>query len=424
MQYKKTTLKNGVKLITVPTKDHPSVTVMVLVETGSNYESKAENGLSHFLEHMMFKGTEKRPSSMAIARELDSLGAQNNAFTSNEMTGYWAKAERKHFAKIFEIIADLYLNPVLPAPELEKERGVILQEISMYEDLPQHKVWDVFGELLYGDVPAGRTILGPAKNIKKFKRGDFLRYRRTHYVAEKTIVVVVGDVNENEVEALAEKEFAPIKKSSRKGKPKVSSKQKSPQIKIFRKKTDQTHLVLGFRTFSANDTRRAALAVLVGVLGRGMSSRLFQKLREELGICYYVRAGDDEFTDHGYVAVSSGLDNKRIEIGLEAIVKELRRLKEETISPEELAKSKDYIIGNMYMGLETTDALAGFYADQEITKEGKVSLPKEIEEEIRKVTAEEIQSLAKELFVEKNANLAIVGQPKSESRLRKLLVLS
>ncbi|MHB1330900.1 MAG: M16 family metallopeptidase, partial [Minisyncoccota bacterium] len=190
MKYKKTTLQNGLRIIHVPSKGNPSVTVMALVETGSNYEEKSQNGLSHFLEHMMFKGTTRRPTSLDISRELDSLGAQSNAFTSNEMTGYYAKAEKKHFKELLDIISDLYLNPTLPPAELEKERGVILQEISMYEDLPQHKVWDVFGELVYGDSPAGRTILGPSLNIKKFKRDDFQDYRKVHYVAKKTIIVI------------------------------------------------------------------------------------------------------------------------------------------------------------------------------------------------------------------------------------------
>lgn len=170
MKYKKTVLPNGLRIITIPTHENPAVTVMVLVETGSNYESKQENGLSHFLEHMMFKGTTRRPTSLDISRELDGLGAQSNAFTSNEMTGYFAKAERKHLPKLLDIISDMYLNPTLPLAELEKERGVILQEIAMYEDLPQSKVWDIFSTLVYGETPAGRTILGPAENIKRFKR--------------------------------------------------------------------------------------------------------------------------------------------------------------------------------------------------------------------------------------------------------------
>src|SRR3989304_572113 len=195
MNFKKTTLSNGLRIITVPVKNNPAVTVLVMVETGSNYETKTENGLSHFLEHMCFKGTTKRPKVADIAKELDGLGAQNNAFTSHEFTAYYANAAKQYFSKLLEIVSDLYLNPTLPVDDIEKERGVILEEISMYEDLPQRKVGYVLAELMYGDVPAGRSTLGPRENIKKFRRQDFVDYRNKHYVASKTIIIVAGGVS-------------------------------------------------------------------------------------------------------------------------------------------------------------------------------------------------------------------------------------
>lgn len=422
MKYKKRTLKNGLRVITIPTKGNPSVTAMVLVETGSNYETKAQNGLSHFLEHMVFKGTKNRPTSKAIMEELDGLGALSNAFTSNEVTGYWAKAEKKHFKKIFEIVSDIYQNPTLPAEELEKERGVILQEISMYEDLPQRKVWNVFSELMYGDIPAGRTILGPAKNIKSFTRKDFEDYRKAHYVAKKTIVVVSGDVSESTVLSEAKKHFSQAPDRKKISKDPVKEFQKSPRVQFHSKDTDQSHLILGFRTFGAKDKRRAALAVLSGILGQGMSSRLFQKMREELGICYYVRSGTDQFTDHGYLALSSGVDNERVEVAVKALVEECKKLKKELVSPAELKKAQDYILGNLYMGLETTDSLAEFYLEQEVVNK-KLLTPQEVEKEISKVKPSDIQKLAKEIFVADRANLAFVGRYKDSARLKKLLVL-
>lgn len=422
MQYKKITLPNGLRIIHVPVKGNPSVTVMALVETGSNYESKEENGLSHFLEHMMFKGTFKRPKSSDITRELDGLGAQSNAFTGNEMTGYYAKAEKKNFKKLLEIIADLYLNPTLPKEDLEKERGVILQEISMYEDLPQRKVWNVFAELLYGDTPAGRTILGPVKNIKKFKREDFESYRAKHYTAKKTLVVVAGDVSESELVKEVTKQFKDIKDAKRLGKDKVASAQTEPKLSVFKKKTDQTHLILGFKTKPKSEKERAVLGILSGVLGRGMSSRLFERLREKMGACYYVRASDNEHTDHGYFAISTGVDGKRVEEVVKALLEECKKLTLELVSEAELNKVKDYVSGNMYMGLETTDALVEFYAEQEIIR-GSLYEPKHFEESLRKVSSKDVLTVARSLFKIEKLNLAIVGDIENPSRLRKLLVL-
>ncbi len=422
MQYKKITLPNGLRIIHVPVKGNPSVTVMALVETGSNYESKEENGLSHFLEHMMFKGTKKRPTSMDINKELDGLGAQSNAFTGNEVTGYWAKAEKKHFKKLLEIISDLYINPTLPAKELEKERGVILQEISMYEDQPQMKVWEVFSELMYGDTPAGRSIAGTPNNIKKFKREDFEEYRNRHYTAKKTIVVVAGDIKESLVLDDAKKYFKGIKDAKKVGKDKVSSEQSSPKMKIFKKKTDQTHLVLGFKLKTKSDKERLSLKLLAGVLGKGMSSRLFQKMREELGICYYVSAGRGEFTDHGYFTVSTGVDPKRVDEALKAIIEECHKLKTDLVTVEELNKTKDYLIGSMYLSLETTDALADYYVEQEIVR-GEMRDPKSLESSIRSITPKDLITISKKVFVKEKMNLAVVGEGMDLPRLKKLLVL-
>lgn len=199
MNYHKTILKNGLRVITVPMEKSPTVTVFVLVEAGSEYEEKEENGLSHFLEHMCFKGTKRRPNCSDLSQELDEIGAVYNAFTSNEYTGYYAKAQFDQVDKILDIVSDMYLNPILPQAEIEKERGVIIEEINMYEDLPQRKVQNVLSDLVYGDQPAGRTILGPKENINKFNREDFLNYRAKHYVAEATTLIVAGNFSETKI---------------------------------------------------------------------------------------------------------------------------------------------------------------------------------------------------------------------------------
>ncbi len=420
MKFRKTRLSNGLRVITVPVKDNPSVMVMVMVETGSNYETKGENGLSHFLEHMCFKGTTTRPKANLIAKELDALGAQNNAFTSNEFTGYYARASKKHFSKLFEIISDLYLNPTLPSDELEKEKGVILQEISMYEDQPKRKVGDVLSKLLYGETPAGRTILGPRENIKKFRRQDFLNYRKKHYVASSTIVIVAGDIDEKRVISETKKYFSDLSQSKKVSKPKVKENQKTPQLGVFFKKTDQTHMILAFRTYKANDKRIPALKVLAGVLGKGMSSRLFNKLREEMGACYYIGAGNDQYTDHGVFAIATGINVSRTHEVIKAILDECKKLTKTPVSKEELDKVKEHRIGNLYMGLETTDAIAEFYASQEIIQ-GNMKKPEELEKQIRAVTAEDVLMVAKDIFKDRNLNLAIVGNVSNSKSIKKVL---
>ncbi len=420
MKFKKTTLPNGLRVITVPVKESPAVMVMVAVETGSNYENKPENGLSHFLEHMCFKGTVRRPSSSSIALELDGLGAENNAFTANEFTTYWARAAKKHLPNLIDIVSDLYLNPTLPDKDIEIERGVILQEISMYKDLPQIKVGWVLDRLLYGDTSAGKPIIGLPENIKKFTRKNFVNYRDKHYVAGKTIVVVAGDINERRVLETIRKSFKGITSGKRVGKKPMRPRQSRPAMLIERKKTNQAHMVLALHAFPAKDRRIPALEVLSEILGQGMSSRLFRRLRDEMGACYYVRAHVDQYTDHGIFAISTGISSSRTLEVLRALIEECRKITEIPVSGEELAKAKEHSIGHLYLGLETTDSLGRFYGEQEIVY-GKLDNPQELERKIRKVTSKDVMKVAKDIFRDDRLNLAIVGGIANQKTIKKAL---
>lgn len=408
MQYARTTLKNGLRVITVPMKDNPTVTVLVLVETGSKYESKKKNGISHFLEHMCFKGTEMRPSAYVISSELDALGSQYNAFTGQEYTGYYAKSDAKHFKQVFDIVSDIYLNSTFPEAEMEKEKGVIVEEINMYEDMPHRHVHDLFAEVLYGDQPAGWNIAGTRENVRGMTREDFVVYKREHYVPKATTVIVAGKVKEKDVAREIARVFGSLK--SAKKFPKVATKdaQQKPAALIQYKKTDQTHFVLGVRSFDAYDKRNVVLAVLSVILGGGMSSRLFIKLREELGVAYYVRASNDASTDHGAFQISAGVSNDRVQEVIAEILKECAKLKTELIPKVELDKAKEYIAGNMKLELESSDAWANFYGGQEVMRK-KIKSPEEVEARIRKVTAKDVQAVAKEIFVDMHLNLALIG---------------
>lgn len=419
MKHKRTVLKNGLRLITVPMKDNATVTAMIMVEAGSRYETSEINGISHFLEHMCFKGTNKRSCS-GLAFELDKIGASYNAFTGDEYTGYYAKSHYKHLSKILDVLSDIYINSNIPEEELEKERGVILEEINMYEDLPQRKVHHVYEELVYGDHPLGRTIAGPKKNIKSLQRKDFLDYRDKHYFADATTVVIAGNIDEKEAKKLVEKSFAGMKSSKIIKPEKLIENQKKPAVKLEHKRTDQSHMILGFRTFNNRHKDKVVLGVLSAVLSGGMSSRLFSKMRDELGICYYVRSGNSFSYDHGHFMVRSGVGNGRLEEAVENILKILSRLKTEKVDKTELDKVKNLMTGRLAMSMETSDDNAEFYADQELYHLG-IKDPQQIVKEIKAVTPEQIQRVAKKIFVKNNLNLAVIGPNKDEKKLQKLL---
>lgn len=421
MKYTKTVLPNGLRIITVPMKDTQTAIAMVLVEAGSHYEDKDINGLSHFLEHMCFKGTATRTGA-EIQYHLDSIGAESNAFTSFEFTGYYAKAHYKKISNVLDIVSDIYLNSTFPEKGIEPERGVIIEEINMYEDLPQRKVDEIWLNLLFPNQPAGMKIIGPKENIKRFTQKDFADYHKKHYIAPKTVVVVAGNIEKAEVIKDIKKLFANIPTGKKINKQKTIDSQKKPRVAIHYKKTDQTHLICGFRSFDMYDKRNAILRVAATVLGKGFSSRLFAKMRDELGMCYYTRADADALTDHGYFTVSAGVTNTRAEEAVAVIIDEFKKLRDEKVPEKELKKAKDFSLGQIALNLESSDEIADFYGFQELLKE-EIKNPQEYMKKIKAVTAEDIQKVMKEVIKEDRLNLAIVGPFKDEEKFKKLLVI-
>ncbi len=416
----KKTFKNGLRVVAIPMKDNPTVTVLVLVGTGSDYEDKKVNGISHFLEHMCFKGTVKRPTAQIISHELDALGCQYNAFTGHEMTGYYAKADAKKFKDIFDIVSDIYLNSTFPETEIEKEKGVIVEEINMYEDMPQQHVQDMWNEVLYGDQPAGWNIAGPKENVRKMKRDDFIKYKKSHYVAEGTVIIVSGNITTAEVDREVKKYFGDIHSGKKSKKIKTKEKQQKPSILLKYKKTDQTHFVLGVRTFNLFHKDNSVLSVLGAILGAGLSSRLFIRLREEMGVAYYVQAYNSASLDYGSFQISAGVNNARLLEVIKEILKECTRLKKELVSEKELSKVKSYLTGNMKLSLESTDEIASFYGSQELMKKELKSIDEKTRK-IEKVTAKDIQRIANKIFINKNINLALIGPTKDKEKLSKIL---
>jgi predicted Zn-dependent peptidase len=409
MQFHKHILENGLRLITVPMKDNPTVTVLVLVEAGSEYETKEINGLSHFLEHMCFKGTVKRPKALDISRELDGIGATYNAFTAQEYTGYYAKSDKRHFEKILDVVSDIYLNSVFESAEIEKEKGVIVEEINMYQDLPQKQVQENFQTLLYGDQSAGWPIAGTKEGVRSFNRDHFVAYKNKHYSASKTTVVVSGNIDEEIVSKRISEVFGSMNQSGSEGKEKTIDIQNAPVASIEYKKTDQTHMVLGVRTYPLIEREKnRVLSVLAALLGGGMSSRLFQKLREEMGATYYINAGNNAFSDHGFFDISAGVDVNRLPEVVSVLLGEMKRLKDAIVPNEELQRTKDYLTGQMYLGLEASDSIADYFGFQELFKR-EIVTPDEYAKEIQKVSGEAIQKMANDIFVTQHVNLAVIG---------------
>jgi predicted Zn-dependent peptidase len=414
------TLPSGLRFLSIPMKDQRTVTVLVLVETGSKYETKEKNGISHFLEHMCFKGTTKRPSAMHITRELDGLGAEYNAFTGHEYTGYYAKVAAKHLPHALDVVADLYVDPLLNIEDIEREKGVIADEINMRADRLPTRVSELFMETLYGDQPAGWPIAGPKETIHTFTRENFVAYRSAQYVPQATTVVIAGSFDPVRAEKLVREKFAQVTEGKKGVKKKTVDRQSDPKAVVSFKESDQTHLVVGVRTFDLFHKSRATLNVLASVLGGGMSSRLFHRLREEMGVGYYVQAGNDTFTDHGFLAASTGVDNSRVNEVIRAILEEFARMKTELVSDEELNRVKEYIAGRMVLGLESSDELAEYYGFQEALRR-ETKTPEEILKEIRAVTPADLRALARKIFVPAHLNLALVGPYKDSTEFQKVL---
>jgi predicted Zn-dependent peptidase len=421
MKYKKTVLPNGMRILTIPLSESQSAIGMVLVETGSDFESKELNGLSHFLEHMCFKGTTHRTGN-EIKLEIDGMGAASNAFTSNEFTGYYAKASKDKIHKIIDFVSDIYLNPIFPQKDIDIERGVIIEEINMYEDIPQHVVSNIWQQLLYPNTSAGQQIIGPKENILKFNQKDFSAYHKLHYTPAKTVFVVAGNIDEKKIITQLKNIFAPVVQGKIAKRPKTKFVQAKPQLSIQYKKSDQSHLIVGFRSFDQYNEKNYPLKLASIILGKGFSSRLFTKMRDELGLCYYVSASIDSYTDRGAFYVRSGVTNVRVHEAVEVLMLEFKKLRDETIEEKELQKAKDFLLGNFAIGLETSEDVADYFGFQELLKE-KILYPKDYVKKIKAVTVEDIQKVLKEIVKEKNLNLALIGpfESKDSESFSKLL---
>ncbi|MDP3645548.1 MAG: pitrilysin family protein [bacterium] len=421
MQYKLHTLKNGLRIVLAPMPGTATVTVVVMTGTGSRYENAHENGLAHFLEHMFFKGTKKRTNARAISEELDAIGSVYNAFTAKDRTAYYAKVSSPYLDTALDVITDIFLNSTLPSKEIAKERGAIIQEIDMYEDMPMHTIDNVFDALIFSaEHPLGRTILGPKENIRTFSRTDFTEYLQRNYTPSNTVVCVAGAFSEKKVFAKITREFGRLKKADAPGLMPFVGVQNTPRIAIKEKKTDQTQLMLGVPAYPYLHKDEYALGVLTTILGGGMSSRLFMEVREKRGLAYSVHASTEKYPDTGYFVVQAGVEHGKLQKTVETILAEFRKIKRVRVSKEELEKAKSYIKGTMTLSLETSDRVAQ-NATTSMLELGRVRPLEENIKGIDKVTAIDIQRVASDILKTSKLNLAIIGPHAEKEKLLKLL---
>lgn len=399
----------------------PSATIAVWVRTGSRFEAKRVNGISHFLEHMVFKGSRKFPSAKEIFELVDSLGAENNAGTSKEWTNFYIKARVGVMDIAYDLLSDVVLRPLLDAKELERERGVILEEIAMIEDTPLNKIGDVFENLVFDGTPLGLDIIGTREIIKSLSRDDFVAYRSRHYFPKNMLLTVAGGVDYKTVLSLSKKYFSGFKAERKPGKVNGTYKQVKPKALLKYKKTDQAHIIIGYLGNKMGQKDRYAEALLSVILGSGASSRLFTEVREKRGLAYAVRTSSDHYMDTGSLATYAGVPIKKAEEAISVILSEYEKIKKVgSIDKAELKKAKEFIKGHLALSLEDTNDVNGFFGLEQLFL-GKVRTPDEVFAEVDKVKNEEIVAVAKNLFKKEHLNLAIIGPYKDQARFEKLL---
>lgn len=413
-------LKSGLTLITIPMDHLDSVTSLVAVGAGSRYETRKINGISHFLEHMFFKGSKKYPTAEIIANLVDGIGAINNAATSKEWTYYWIKSAAKHVELSTDILSSMLKDSLLDKVEIEREKGVIIEELRMYRDNPTRYIWDLYEQLQFGDQPLGWDIGGDEKTILGVSQPDFVKYVDSLYSPENMVLVFAGKFPKD-IDVLAEKYFSDLPKRSQFIAPGyVKQKQSKPRVNAFYKKTDQANLVLGVEGYDRNDDKKYAARVLSTILGEGMSSRLFIQVRERRGLAYHVSSDHETYKDTGMFVAYSGLKLEKVYEGLEVIKSEMEAVTSAGVTSDELKKAKEMIRGRIALRSESTNFMAEHWGTQFILDRELQSFDDYLKK-IDAITESDVKAVAQELFKTERYNLQVIGPFKSTAKFEKII---
>ena len=417
--HQKTVLDNGLRVVSTTMPHTHSVSISYLVGTGSRYETEEQAGISHFIEHLLFKGNTRRPTSKDISATIEGVGGGLNGGTDKESTVYWARVARPNFLLALEVLTDMLLHSLFDPQELERERGVIIEEINMTKDVPAQQVHLLTDEILWPDHPLGRDIAGSKETMTTINREMMLDYVKSMYLPENTVVAIAGDIQHEEaVDAVDKATSGWAGKNDKPGYVPFSAKP-NPRILIEKRDTEQAHLCLALPGLPILHPERFILDMLNIILGEGMSSRLFTEVRDRLGLAYSIHSFIDHMQDTGAITISAGVEPQNLALAVETIVKELSLLKE-TIPEEELTKAKEFAKGRLLLRMEDTRAVAGWTGGQEILT-GNILTLEEVVSKIDSVTVSQLQETACNLIREEDLRLAVVGNVKDEKTLESLL---
>jgi len=411
--YEKSALNNGLKVITHFMPKACSSSLGIWIKTGGRYESAENKGIAHFLEHLLFKGT-KKYSCRQIKEEIEGKGGHLNGFTSEELTCYLVKLPSQYLNLALEILADMVLNPLLKDQDIEKERSVILEEIKMYKDQPQSYVYELLDALLWPNQALGEPVIGTFDSVNKIKREDLLKFKENYYQPQNMIISACGYLKHKDLIKKIKKIFPSLRRQSINKFLPAQEKQTKPQLKIFPKDTEQTHLALGFHGFSRIHPLRFALGLLHVILGANMSSRLFNEVREKKGLAYEIGTGLKYFQDTGAFIVHAGIDNQKINAAVDLILKELKKIKKELISQDEFRRAKEFYLGQLLLSLEDTLDHMLWIGESTATLD-RVYSYKDILKEINRLSRQDIKNVAQYLFKEEKLNLALIGPLEDKS---------
>jgi predicted Zn-dependent peptidase len=417
--YKVTRLENGLTVATAEMPHMASVSLGIWVGVGGRYEPVALSGASHFIEHLLFKGTRRR-SAREISQAVEGVGGYLNAFTSEEHTCFYAKVRHDQFTRVLNVLADMFLHSTFDPVEMDKEREVIKEELAMYMDQPQQYVQELLNATMWPDQPLGRSITGTAKSLDSLGREKLLDYQRQNYVAPATLVAVGGRITHRETLAALAKYARKFRPGARPCCAPAVSTQTKPGLRLLSKKTEQTQIALGIRACSRHDERRYALRLLNAILGENMSSRLFQCVREEHGLAYSIYSANSFFDDAGDIVIAAGLDLDNLEKTLKLILREMKRLTAQLVPASELRRARDYLIGQLDLSLENSENQM-MWAGEQWLGYGKIIHPDEFKKRLGAVTARQVCAAARDFFQPDRTNLALISPLKSAAGLEKIL---
>ncbi|MBT4916889.1 insulinase family protein [Candidatus Peregrinibacteria bacterium] len=417
--FRKTTLQSGLRVVTEQLKGTKAVTVLVLAGAGSRYENHELRGISHFLEHMFFKGADKYSNTKEVSEAIDGVGGEFNAFTGKEYAGYYVKVSSESVELACDVLSDMLLNSKFDQEEIEKERGVILEEYNMYQDTPMYQIGWNFENLVFGEQPLGWDQIGTKELIKSVNHDDFVKYKKKLYTADNLVVAVVGNIDNDDAVSLVQKYFdIPESKKAYDFEP--LKKIDGGKVYLKEKKTEQAHVAVGFPGYAEVHKDHWALKLLSVILGGNMSSRMFLGVREAKGLAYYIHTTTDNYMDGGAIVTNAGVDLKRIDEAIEGIIEQYRLVRDEDIPAEELKKAKSYLKGKMVLSLEDSEEFAHLLSKYELLH-GKARSPEEIMKAIDDVKISDIKRVAEDLFEEEKMKVAVIGPYSDEEHFKKML---